>query len=137
MSSGRIARISLRVESLRQAENLYTRLFGLTVLQREGTTEEGDYFLSGRVDWRDLASQDMMLQRSVLQGEGFCLTLHLDTMEATSGGRLDRIGLSLEQEDFRRLWGQVEDLGCHIEEAGDQSLVFDDPYGLRWEVLTE
>lgn len=137
MKGSRIARISLRVESLRQAENLYTRLFDLSVVQREGVKDEEPCELSGSLTWEEMASKDVTLTSSVLNSEGFCLTLHRNTMEAIHRGRLDHIGLCLEPTDFAQLWGRVSDLGCYIEEAADQRLVFDDPYGVRWDVMAD
>jgi catechol 2,3-dioxygenase-like lactoylglutathione lyase family enzyme len=137
MSIGRLERISLRVESLRQAENLYTRLFGLVVACREGMREEEAYALPGSLPWEEIAAAELTPHRSVLHGEGFRLTLYRSVMESSARGRLDRIGLSLEPEEFRRLWAQIEELGCQVEEVADQWIVFEDPYGVRWEVAAE
>src|SRR5436190_8475851 len=116
MSIGRIERISLRVESLRQAENLYTRLFGLAVVCREGMQGAEPCALPGSLTWEEIAGTELTPHRSVLYGDGFRLSLHRNTVESNTGGRLDRIGLSLESEEFRRLWEQIEELGCQIEE---------------------
>jgi catechol 2,3-dioxygenase-like lactoylglutathione lyase family enzyme len=137
MNCRRIARISLRVESLRQAENLYTRLFDLKVVQREGAVNEEPCELPGNMTWEEITSSDVTLTRSVLHSDGFCLTLHRNTAEAFARGRLDHIGLCLEPGEFQRLWGQVSDLGCYVEEAADQRIIFDDPYGVRWEVMAD
>lgn len=137
MNCRRVARISLRVESLRQAENLYTRLFDLEVVQREGAVDEEPCALPGNMTWEEVASRDVTLTRSVLHKDGFCLTLHRNITEAVAKGRLDHIGLCLEPCEFRRLWGKVGDLGCYVEEAADQRIIFDDPYGVRWEVMAD
>jgi catechol 2,3-dioxygenase-like lactoylglutathione lyase family enzyme len=137
MSIGRLARISLRVESLRQAENLYTRLFGLEVVCREGMREDEPYAIPGNLTWEEIASAELSPHRSVLYGEGFRLTLYRSVLESSARGRLDRIGLCLEAGEFRRLWEQIEGLGCQVEEVADEWIVFEDPYGVRWEVATE
>src|SRR5579884_758064 len=133
MSFTRIDHIALSVESLRQAENFYTCLFGLEVLCREAPNE-GWSALPVDTGWDEAEAAGIPLQCSLLGCEGFRLALCRGVPEHASQGRLNHICLCADAAEVCRLPEQAEELGCLIKVETPAHLIFEDPYGVCWEV---
>jgi catechol 2,3-dioxygenase-like lactoylglutathione lyase family enzyme len=121
--------ICLCVESLRQAENFYTRLFGLQVLCREAQ-EAG----AGNPPQKE--AETTASQSSLLGCAGFRLALCRRIEEFTGPGRVDHICLRADMPEIARLRRQAEEMGCLLLNDGADTLSFVDLYGVRWKVAT-
>jgi hypothetical protein len=126
--------IALTVESLRQAENLYKRLFDLEVLYREGSTPEGFVRWDGE-GLGENPTEETVVEKSCLERHGIRLMLLLKTLDYPAQGRIDHICLRMSRFSLSRLLAQAEALDCHILQNSDQILWIEDPYGVRWRVV--
>ena len=134
MSCTEVNHIALTVESLRQAENLYTQLFGCTILFREGASADGGIRLSAEDGWGD--TEDIILDRSCLERKGLRLLLMCNPDGYVTPGRIDHVCLQMEPDELDRLRLQAEILDCRIERPTPSSWIMEDPYGIRWVLLT-
>jgi hypothetical protein len=127
--------IALTVESLRQAENLYKRLFDLEVLYREGSTPEGFVHWDGE-GLGENPTEETVVEKSCLESHGIRLMLLLKTLvDYPTQGRIDHICLRMSRSALSRLLMQAEALDCRILQNSDQTLWIEDPYGVRWRVV--
>lgn len=124
--------IAVTVESLRQAENLYHRLFGLNVLFREGRS--GAVWSQWPAEWGwDRAKEtDTQLECSCLEREGFRVMLLLRRSDQEQQGRIDYVCLRLKAEEAESLRLRAGDLGCRVDESPSGGWIIEDPYGVRW-----
>ncbi|MBW3623018.1 MAG: VOC family protein [Armatimonadetes bacterium] len=127
--------LALVVESLRQAENFYMRLFGLRVLFREGTTVDGCIRWPAEREWEEVRASDLPVERSCLECDGFRLVLQLKTEETAPTGRIDYVCLRVKPEDLGALQTQAETLDCRLERPSPGELILEDPYGVRWKMV--
>jgi catechol 2,3-dioxygenase-like lactoylglutathione lyase family enzyme len=126
--------IALIVTPLRQAEEFYQALFALDVAFREAETADGWRTLPPHASWDDAEAVGIHLGLCSLHRDAF--TLALEDGPGTLGGRLSHIGIQVDAPDLERLRSRAPALGCHLILDRPTILIFDDPYGVRWEVTT-
>jgi catechol 2,3-dioxygenase-like lactoylglutathione lyase family enzyme len=126
--------IALIVTPLRQAEEFYRTLFALEVAFREAETADGWYTLPSDASWDDAEAAGVSLGLCSLHRDAF--TLALEAGSSSGGGRLSHIGVQVDAEELARLRVVAPTLGCQVVQDGQAILVFDDPYGVRWEMTT-
>ncbi|HKF37774.1 MAG TPA: HAD-IA family hydrolase, partial [Ktedonobacteraceae bacterium] len=126
--------IALIVTPLRQAEEFYRALFALEVAFREAEAADGWDTLPSDASWDDAEAAGISLGLCSLHRDAF--TLALEDGASSAGGRLSHIGAQVDAEDLERLRTVAPTLGCQVVQDGPTILVFDDPYGVRWEVTT-
>jgi catechol 2,3-dioxygenase-like lactoylglutathione lyase family enzyme len=131
MSGLRLDHIALTVESLRQAENFYTRLFGLKVLFREGVTGDGWKRCPEDWAWEQALMDGLHPERSCLGCGDLRLMLLMRSSEYTPEGRIDYVCLQLHPEESCRLIQKAKQMGCEIEKTPNDTSILD-PYGVRW-----
>jgi len=154
--------IALTVESLRQAENLYTQLFGMRVAGRDRGAdgeaheqkqrevccgEDGNGVLLYNCVCPpdgagvDEADDPRAFRRSVLEGDGFRLLLLVGVVDTASAaesatpfaaGRLAHVGLHLAPGDLEALRARAGKLACRVLADGGSAIVLEDPLGVRW-----
>lgn len=124
--------IALLVTPLRQAEEFYRTLFALEVALREAETADGWYTLPSDAGWDDAEAAGISLGLCSLHRDAF--TLALEDGVSSAGGRLSHIGVQVDVEDLSRLRTVALTLGFQVVQDGQAILVFDDPYGVRWEM---
>jgi catechol 2,3-dioxygenase-like lactoylglutathione lyase family enzyme len=129
-----VTHIALMVTPLRQAEAFYQTLFALEGAFREAEMADGWYTLPPQASWEDAEAAGIQLGLCSLHRDAF--TLALEEGPSTAGGRLSHIGLQVDAADLERLWMQAPASGCQVVTDRPTLLVFDDPYGVRWEVTT-
>src|SRR5690349_9635954 len=56
--------------------------------------------------------------------------------ENSTGGRLSHVGVQVDAQDLERIRTVAPTMGCQVVQDGPTPLVFDDPYGVRWEMTT-
>lgn len=112
--------VAITVESLRQAENLYTRLLGM----REVIRESGDKY---RDDPQDLR---------ILEREGLRLLLRFGLADPPSTGRIEYIGLRIPEPERVELRERAGQLACYILMDSAEGLLLEDPLGVRWSITT-
>jgi catechol 2,3-dioxygenase-like lactoylglutathione lyase family enzyme len=125
--------IALTVTPLRQAEEYYRTLFGLEVAFREAETPGGWYTLPSEAGWDDAEAAGIRLGLCSLHRDAF--TLALEDGPSSAGGRLSHIGIQVDTQELERLRTVVFDVS-HVVQDTPGLLVFDDAYGVRWEVTT-
>jgi len=126
--------IALFVTPLRQAEEFYRALFALDVAFREAETADGWYILPPDASWDDAEAAGISPGLCSLHRDAF--TLALEDGASGEGGRLSHVGLQVDAQDLERLRALAPTMGCQIVQDGPTILVFDDPYGVRWELTT-
>lgn len=126
--------IALIVTPLRQAEEFYQRLFALEVAFREAEAADGWATLPADASWDDAEAAGVSLGLCSLHRDAF--TLALEEGVSHAGGRLSHVGVQVDEEELERLQTVAPTLGCQIVQDGPTILVFDDPYGIRWEITT-
>ena len=55
---------------------------------------------------------------------------------SSGGGRLSHVGVQVDTQELERLRTVAPRLGCQVVQDSPTLLVFDDPYGVRWEMTT-
>ena len=118
MISCRICFIAVRVESLRQAERFYSRLFDLKALSRRNANPDGRAGVS-----------------SLLGRGDFRLGLVDDVTEPAGNGRLAHICLDVCAADIESLADRAITLGCRILRQESGHIDLEDVYGVRWRIL--
>ncbi len=126
--------VALYVAPLRQAEEFYRTLFALDVAFREAETADGWGTLPPDAGWDDAEAAGISLGLCSLHRDAF--TLALEDGASGEGGRLSHLGVQVDEEDLERLRRVAPDLGCQVVQDRPTLLVFDDPYGVRWEMTT-
>ena len=129
-----ISHIALRVEDVAEAESYYCRLFGLEVAFRDLTVEGVQRSLRPGTTWADAAERGFRPGLSSLWREGFNLALEQAPADGT--GNVDHLGLLVEQEDVAETAVRARALGCTVLVERADIVVFNDRYGLRWELTS-
>jgi hypothetical protein len=119
---------------LRQAEEFYRTLFALDVAFRETEIADGWYTLPADASWDDAEAAGIHVGLCSLHRDAF--TLALEDGSSSEGGRLSHVGVQVDAQDLERLRTVAPTLGCQVVQNGPTILVFDDPYGVRWEMTT-
>jgi catechol 2,3-dioxygenase-like lactoylglutathione lyase family enzyme len=126
--------IALVIAPLRQAEEFYRMLFALDVAFRETEVADGWSTLPLDVTWDEAERAGIQVGLCVLHRDAF--TLALEAGSSSGSGRLSHIGIQVDAQDIERLRTLAPTLGCQVVQDRPALLVFDDPYGIRWEVTT-
>jgi catechol 2,3-dioxygenase-like lactoylglutathione lyase family enzyme len=127
--------VALRVERLREAEEFYRALFDLRPAFREAQTPEGWSTLPASADWSDAERSGVKLELVMLYRDGFRLALEAVDVVADDG-RLSHLGVLVDGDELPRLRRAAVELDCEIASSRSEALIFDDPYGVRWELNT-
>jgi catechol 2,3-dioxygenase-like lactoylglutathione lyase family enzyme len=125
--------IALRVTPLQQAEEFYRTFFALEVAFREAETAQGWATLPPEADWTDAEAAGISLGLCSLHRDAF--TLALEEGSSNPSSRLSHIGVQVDIPELERLRTAASEQ-CQIVHNQPTLLVFDDPYGVRWEVST-
>ena len=127
--------VALAVGPLPEAEEFYARLFGMAVAFREAEVTDG---------WRTLREGGRMGPGAERRDRSWAVPAPPGRGRPCPGDsrhrarrpralpRRDRHG----RTGTRRTAGQGRGPDCHIVTDRDGLLVFDDPYGVRWEATT-
>jgi catechol 2,3-dioxygenase-like lactoylglutathione lyase family enzyme len=125
--------LALRVERLREAEAFYCRLFALNVAWREAETPDGWYTLPESAGWDDATQAGINLGIVMLYRDG--LRLALEAVDSVAeGGQLSHVGIFGDEDELLRISERAADLGCDVAVDSEHALIFDDPFGVRWEL---
>jgi catechol 2,3-dioxygenase-like lactoylglutathione lyase family enzyme len=125
--------IALRVERLREAEHYYRNLFSLKVAFREAETADGWRTLPPSATWEDAEKAGVVLGLVMLYRDGFRLAI--EAADAVNeNGRLDHIGVYVEEEDLDRIRRRASEGNCQIVLDRPNALILVDPLGVRWEL---
>jgi len=133
MTASEFTHVALRVEQLRAAEAFYRSLFSLEVAFREAEMADGWRTLPLSADWKDAEQAGVVLGLVMLYRGGFRLALEAAD-SVSENGRLDHIGVFIEEEDLDGIRGRAAELGCRIVLDRPQALILDDPFDVRWEL---
>ena len=135
MSLRSYTHVALCVEGLREAESFYCDLFGLEVAWREAETPQGWYTLPEPAGWDEAARAGIDLGIVMLYRDG--MRLALEAVDRVGGNdQLSHLGLFADEDELQRLRRVAPTLGCTIVHDGEAALIFDDIFGVRWELNT-
>lgn len=134
MSYRAFTHIALMMTPLRPAEEFYRALFALDVAFRETETADGWYTLPADASWDAIEAAGIHVGLCSLHRDTF--TLALEDGAGSEGGRLSHIGVQVDAQDLERLRALAPTSGCQVVQDRPILLVFDDPYGVRWEMTT-
>ena len=124
--------IALRVLNLREAEHFYSTLFKLEVAWREAETSAGWCSLPPGKTWDDTEAAGIELGLVMMYRDHFALALERAEM-VQPFGTLSHIGILVTPEHLAWLRDHAPAVGCTLVHSGELTVVFDDPYGVRWE----
>jgi catechol 2,3-dioxygenase-like lactoylglutathione lyase family enzyme len=125
--------VAIRVERLREAEAFYCGLLELKVAWREAETPQGWSTLPDSAGWDDAERAGIDLGVVMLYRDG--LRLALEAAESVSkDGQLSHVGLFGDEDELQRLRERAGGARCEVVVDREQTLIFDDPFGVRWEV---
>jgi catechol 2,3-dioxygenase-like lactoylglutathione lyase family enzyme len=127
--------VAVRVESLREAEAFYCALFKLDVAWREAETSDGWRTLPSGAGWDAAERAGIDLELVMLYRDRLRLALERADQVAEDG-LLSHLGVFADEEELERLRRTAPAAGCEIVTDRERALVFDDPFGVRWELNT-
>jgi catechol 2,3-dioxygenase-like lactoylglutathione lyase family enzyme len=127
--------VALRVERLRDAEAFYSDLFRLDVAWREAETPEGWATLPEPAGWDEADRAGIELEVVMLYRDGLRLALE-GVDSAAENGLLAHVGVYADSQELDRLREVAPASNCIVVTNKDRALVFDDPFGVRWELNT-
>jgi catechol 2,3-dioxygenase-like lactoylglutathione lyase family enzyme len=130
-----IAHIAVRVENLQKAESFYQAVFGLAVAFREARTEEGWATLPPDAGWAEVERSGLNLDLVFLRRDSFELALERTSNPVAEPSRLSHIALVVSQEELEALRGRARELGCPVGYDMPHTIMFGDPFGVRWEIM--
>ncbi len=129
-----ISHIALTVADLPEAERYYAELFDLAVAFREVECADGWRTLRAGTGWPEAAAAGYAPGLGVLCGGG--LTLALEAGPGGPSGRLSHVGLLVSTEQLTVLRARLARLGGAVDTERSDLVVFDDRFGVRWEVAS-
>lgn len=132
MTISLISHVALRAANLREAERYYRYLLGLEVAFREAETAEGWRRLPEGKSWDDAEAAAVQLGMVMLYRDGLALAIEQGAA-VNEAGNLSHIGLLVDQAELSRLRRDLAGFECQIVHDFEQTIVFDDKYGVRWE----
>jgi catechol 2,3-dioxygenase-like lactoylglutathione lyase family enzyme len=132
MNTYGVTHIALRVVKLQDAEAFYCTLFDLAVAWREADTGDGWKTLPPDKSWSDAQAAQIRLGLVMLHRPGFALALEA-VDEVAALGQLSHIGLQVDPSELDRLRQRAVAAGCQLVHDHATTVVFDDPFGVRWE----
>lgn len=107
----------------------------LEVAWREAETPGGWASLPEWADWDDAERAGIQLGLVMLYRDG--LRLALEAADAVDGsGTLSHLGVFADEQKLRRVREAAASAGCETVVDRERALIFDDPFGIRWELNT-
>jgi len=121
---------------LEQAEDFYRRIFALKVAFRETMTEKGWATLPSDCDvWALAKEQGIRIGLIMLYRGGLAIDLEARTVPE-GRGPFSHTGLHVGGQELEMVRQHAQDSGCRITYDVPHMVVFDDRFGMRWEVTT-
>jgi hypothetical protein len=85
--------------------------------------------------WEDAEAAGIELGMVAMRRDGFILALEA-VSEVDGHGPLSHIGLLVDESEAEALRHRAPVCGCELVPDRPGLLIFDDPYGVRWEVTS-
>lgn len=127
-----VSHVGLYAVNLHEAESYYRKLLQLEVAFREAETPRGWGRLPKDKNWKDAEEAGIQLEMVMLYRDG--LALAIEKIDEIPGqGAISHIGLEVDKTELARLRAILPQFECQIIHDFDQTIVFDDKYGVRWE----
>lgn len=132
-----IDHIALRVSDLKEAEKYYCALFAAHVLFREAPTADGWRTLPSWAGWADAEAAGFSLQLSVISRDNLQVALFATAENIPAFELLDHVAIEVEVDDLRAVRCSIAALGGAVQTERNGVLIFDDRFGIRWEMTTK
>ena len=111
----------------------YCGLFRLEVAWREAETADGWRTLPEGAGWEDAESAGIALGIVMLYWDG--VRLALEAVESVAdNGQLSHLGVHADEDELVRISKAAAASRCQIVVNSKRALIFDDPFGVRWEL---
>jgi catechol 2,3-dioxygenase-like lactoylglutathione lyase family enzyme len=121
---------------LEQAEAFYRRLFDMEVAFRETMTDKGWATLAADSDAWALAKEQGIRIGLIMLYRGD-LAIDLEARTVPEGrGPFSHTGLHVDGQELEMVRERARDSGCSVTFNAPHMVVFDDLFGMRWEVTT-
>jgi catechol 2,3-dioxygenase-like lactoylglutathione lyase family enzyme len=133
----KMTHVAMRVRDseLREAEAFYSRLFGMATCFRETMTDDGWATLPEEEGWEFAERHGLKIGLVMLYNGDFAIDL--ESRPVPEGrGRYSHAGLQVAGRELDEVRSKAEEMGCSIAFDSPATLVFDDPYDMRWELTT-
>lgn len=130
----RFRHVALYVPDLREAEEHYVSLFGMTVLFREAPLDRGEYegawaTLPPGWEWKDAEAAGVSLGMVALQRDDMILALFAGK---PSGGQIHVLSVLIDEARIDEIAGRLPPDAPGSHRHG--YLEFVDRYGIRWQL---
>src|SRR6266540_3312106 len=91
-----------------------------------------------RIERRDTTERGGCSVRHMAMHSVTHLALRVERLRdaVAADGQLSHVGVFVDEDELTRLRASAADAGCRIVQDRAQALVFDDPFGVRWELNT-
>lgn len=134
MTEMSMTHVAMRVENgeLKAAEAFYRRLLDLRVAFRETMTEDGWRTLP-EDGWTYAERNGVDVGLVMLFRGGFAIDLEARPVPE-GRGRFSHVGLHVDDAELGDIRARAHAMGCEVTYDQPHMVVFNDPYGMRWEV---
>lgn len=128
--------IVIEPERMQEAEAFYRQLFGMEVAFRETMTPAGWATLPSDVDiWSYAQERNINVGLIMLYHGG--LSIDLEARAVPHGiGRFSHTGLHVASDELALIKNRARECNCTKTYDAAHMIVFNDPFGMRWEVTT-
>jgi catechol 2,3-dioxygenase-like lactoylglutathione lyase family enzyme len=129
--------IVIEPDRMKEAETFYRRLLDMDVAFRETMTPQGWATLPSDVEnvWEYAAERGVKIGLIMLFRGG--LSIDLEARAVPQGiGRFSHTGLHVAGDELAAIKGRSREMACVPVFDAPHMIVFNDPFGMRWEVTT-
>ena len=130
-----ISHVALNVTSIVDAERYYCGLFALEVAFRDAQHGGRQASLRPGVSWETAIAKGIAPGLSSLFRDGFTLALEQGGV-SRDDGHLNHLGLDVDDVELAAIKARLVPHGCATLSERPDLLVFDDRYGVHWELTT-
>jgi catechol 2,3-dioxygenase-like lactoylglutathione lyase family enzyme len=134
MIDPRWSHMALLVTDLQNAERFYSQLFDLQVQFREARTIDGWATLPPGAGWPEAIAAGIQLELSFLRNGALVLALERASEMTADSGRISHLAVTVDPAAMAELKRRAAELGCQITLDHPRTLLFMDPFGIRWEL---
>lgn len=133
----KMTHIAMRISDseLRDAEHFYCNLFRMDVAFRETMTPDGWATLPKEDGWQFADRHNLRIGLVMVYRGDFAIDLEARPVPVP-GGRYSHTGIEVTSDELEHMREVVSHYDCEITHSSSSILVFDDPYGMRWEFMT-
>ena len=131
-----VSHVALNVANIVDAERYYCGLFELEVAFRDAQHGGRQASLRPGVSWKTAIAKGIAPGLSSLFRGGFSLAVEQNAV-TLADRKLNHLGLDVDGAELAAMKARLAPHGCTIVADRRDLLVFDDRFGIRWELTTQ